>query len=160
MAQAKKHDYKLVENLEIETETTSINKASPTPEAMDYKFLDGLRGIGAFVVYIGHFLQNFYLIKREDEEDIKLLPSFMRTTPITVLYLGLFWVYVFFILSGFVLTLRFYKTRKTTCVSGGTFRRYMRLMIPLWINLSLYFIAFKFGLLGDNGHDLKNESFL
>ena len=27
---------------------------------MDYKFLDGLRGIGAFVVYLTHFIAQYY----------------------------------------------------------------------------------------------------
>jgi peptidoglycan/LPS O-acetylase OafA/YrhL len=35
------------------------NKA---PKPINYKFLDGLRGIGAFIVYICHFLDHFYHI--------------------------------------------------------------------------------------------------
>ena len=30
---------------------------------IDYKFLDGLRGIGAFVVYITHFLAEFFPVE-------------------------------------------------------------------------------------------------
>jgi peptidoglycan/LPS O-acetylase OafA/YrhL len=76
-------------------------------------------------------------------------------------------VVVFFILSGFVLTLRFFKIRKSTCVTGGTFRRYLRLMLPVWFILSLYYMALRFqipdgadfGSKNDFGR-IKNKSFL
>ena len=57
---------------------------------------------------------------------------------------------VFFILSGFVLTLRFFKIRKHTCITGGTFRRYLRLMIPVWLTLSLYYFVLKMEFLDKN----------
>jgi peptidoglycan/LPS O-acetylase OafA/YrhL len=88
------------------------------PAPIDYKFMDGLRGIGAFVVYVCHFLDRYYHVPTKKMYDTKtksaehMLPNWMRTTPITVLYHGYFWVVVFFVLSGFVLTLRFFKIRK------------------------------------------------
>ena len=119
-------------------------------EPINYIFLDGLRGIGAFVVYLSHFMDQFFplMSKKEIEQDPETakdqkVPSWVRNTPITLLYHGYFWVVVFFILSGFVLTLRFFKIRKHTCVTGGTFRRYLRLMIPLWVTLSLFYFCLK-----------------
>lgn len=80
----------------------------------------------------------------------------MRSTPVTLLYHGYFWVVVFFILSGFVLTLRFFKIRKHTCVTGGTFRRYLRLMIPMWVTLSLFYFCLKMEFF--NKEDLDDKS--
>jgi peptidoglycan/LPS O-acetylase OafA/YrhL len=125
------------------------NKA---PKPIDYKFLDGLRGIGSFVVYVCHFLDHFYHIptvkwlRKRSNSAQHMLPDWARETPVTIFYNGYFWVVVFFILSGFVLTLRFFKIRKASCVTGGTFRRYLRLMIPVWVILSLYYIAVRLTL--------------
>lgn len=125
-------------------------EAEAAPAPIDYKFMDGLRGIGAFVVYLCHFFDRFYHTPTKKQYDEKtgpaenMMPDWFRTTPITVFYHGYFWVVVFFILSGFVLTLRFFKIRKATCVTGGTFRRYVRLMIPVWFVLSFYYMAIRF----------------
>ena len=95
-------------------------------------------------------MDHFFLLptkKQIEEEPGKTkeenVPNWVRNTPITLLYHGYFWVVVFFILSGFVLTLRFFKIRKHTCVTGGTFRRYLRLMIPLWVTLSIFYFCLK-----------------
>jgi peptidoglycan/LPS O-acetylase OafA/YrhL len=50
-------------------------------------------------------------------------------------------VTLFFLLSGFVLPLRWFKTKKDTCIYGGSFRRYFRLMVPLSVCLSLYYLV-------------------
>jgi peptidoglycan/LPS O-acetylase OafA/YrhL len=83
------------------------------------------------------------------------------------MYHGYYWVVVFFILSGFVLTLRFFKIRKHTCITGGTFRRYLRLMIPLWVILSLYYFCLKMQLFdkedlmeGNDLHRISKKTFL
>jgi peptidoglycan/LPS O-acetylase OafA/YrhL len=140
---------------------------------MDYSYLDGLRGIGAFVVYLTHFLDHFYHLPETPEKyngmpKDERLPDYFREIPILVLaYHGYFWVVVFFILSGFVLTLRFFKIKKHTCITGGTFRRYLRLMIPLWVILSLYYLALRLEVIskedlkeGNDLHKIKDKTFL
>ena len=66
-----------------------------------------------------------------------------------------------------MLTLRFFKIKKHTCVTGGTFRRYLRLMIPLWVILSLYYFCLKMEffnkddlLEGNDIHKFKDKTFL
>ena len=132
---------------------TSASEAEiPKPAPVSYKFLDGLRGIGAFVVYIWHFLDTFYPMPSYEKENIPMLPDVFRKNPlITIWCNGSFWVAVFFILSGFVLSLRFFKIRKHTCISGGSFRRYARLMIPVWVILTFYYLAYRIGWLQDVG---------
>ena len=80
----------------------------------NYTYLDGLRGIGAFSVYLNHSFLKFYpFYKKEELEDGKekhFPPDFMRTTPIRIIYEGYVWVMVFFILSGFVLPMNFFRT--------------------------------------------------
>jgi len=74
------------------------------------------------------------------------IPSWVyycNMTPLTVFTHGYFWVVIFFILSGFVLPLSFFKTKKPSCIFGGTFRRYIRLMIPVLVIISLYYTVAK-----------------
>ena len=67
---------------------------------------------------------------------------------------------MFFILSGFVLPLNFFKTRKETCVTGGSFRRYLRLMLPVLMIISLYYLFMKVDAMGpDTFLRLKKKTF-
>jgi peptidoglycan/LPS O-acetylase OafA/YrhL len=51
-------------------------------------------------------------------------------------------VLLFFILSGFVLPLGFFINKRDSSIIGGTFRRYLRLMLPVFLTmLPIYLIA-------------------
>ena len=53
----------------------------PLPSMSSYAFLDGLRGIGALVVYVNHFLDHFYHIptkKKLEEGKEEQLPGWVR----------------------------------------------------------------------------------
>ena len=50
---------------------------------------------------------------------------------------------VFFILSGFVLPLSWFKNRRPSSIFGAAFRRYFRLMIPMFFVLSFYYFVAK-----------------
>jgi peptidoglycan/LPS O-acetylase OafA/YrhL len=54
---------------------------------------------------------------------------------------GPFWVILFFIISGFVLPLSWFKSRRHSSIWGGVFRRYLRLMLPVLGILPLYYIV-------------------
>ena len=54
---------------------------------------------------------------------------------------GQFWVQVFFVLSGFVLPISFLKTERIESVLGSVFRRYVRLVWPVFIVNSLIYFA-------------------
>ena len=56
---------------------------------------------------------------------------------------GNFWVFVFFILSGFVLPLSWFRTRKPESITGAV---YIRLMIPYFITISFYYFVAKMDL--------------
>ena len=73
-----------------------------------------MRGIGAFAVYHNHFMLTFNpYYSKDDLEGNKekyYPPEWMRTTPVRILYAGHLWVLLFFVLSGFVLPMNFFKT--------------------------------------------------
>ena len=136
----------------------------PGSSPIDYKFLDGLRGFGAFAVYLNHYFDEYYpYYKKADLDKGKIrpgqntLPDFFRDTPVRVMYAGYFWVVVFFILSGFVLPLNFFKTGRSTCLTGGTCRRYFRLMIPVLFSLSVVWFFLRMDCFGDESFTRINN---
>ena len=65
---------------------------------------------------MSHFFVEFYheqtAYERDNGIDVVAPPEFLKKTPAKIVYHGYFWVFVFFILSGFVLPFRFFVTRK------------------------------------------------
>lgn len=118
---------------------------------INYEALNGLRGFGAVAVYFSHLIMFFY--PSPDQTDEEVIPisnppwlRYARMTPLVVLINGYFWVIVFFILSGFVLPLSYFKTGKTSALYGGSFRRYPRLMLPVLYVISIYYLVVKLGV--------------
>jgi len=94
------------------------------------------------------------------EQDQRHFPDWVHQTPLMLFIHGSFWVVVFFILSGFVLPLNFFKTGRETCITGGTFRRYLRLMLPNLMIISLYYLFAKMDWFGqDTYKKIKDRSF-
>ena len=102
-------------------------------------YLHGLRGIASFIVVIGHYLLAFY-------------PEFIRGSfethqiadPILqiLIYspLRLFWnaelsVYIFFVLSSYVLSYKFFKYKDKSMVISSAIRRYVRLTVPIFVTI-------------------------
>lgn len=53
---------------------------------------------------------------------------------------------VFFVLSGFVLPLKFFKDKRPQSIQGGMLRRYPRLMLPCLVVISLIYTIIKLGI--------------
>ena len=98
-------------------------------------------------VYFSHFLNEFYPYGMEGHGERRSdhIPdwiNFIYNSPFYVFIHGSFWVYVFFILSGFVLSIRWFKTRNHRSIYGAVFRRYLRLMLPvLGVHIIYYFFT-------------------
>eukprot|EP00743_Colponemidia_sp_Colp-15_P007730 GILK01008370.1.p1 GENE.GILK01008370.1~~GILK01008370.1.p1 ORF type:complete len:426 (+),score=37.93 GILK01008370.1:79-1356(+) len=107
------------------------------------KYVDGLRGCAATAVVLQHVVTGFYPIfnsgrlpeETERGHDI----SFLGLPPFRILYNGVFSVYLFFVLSGFVLPYKYFTSKDCTVVTTSTLRRYIRLGIPCF---AASFIAF------------------
>jgi len=95
------------------------------------EYLEGLRGITAFTVFLGHF---FPLYIR-----IALLMSFAYI-------LRDFSVCIFFVLSGYVLTFTFFSTANQEILVSGAVRRYFRLLIPILFLLVVTYVLIFPGL--------------
>jgi peptidoglycan/LPS O-acetylase OafA/YrhL len=94
------------------------------------EYLEGLRGIAAFVVYVGHFCPLFIVSS-----------SFLLTLITGLFFFGrLFSVCIFFVLSGYVLTYTFFSVRDHQVLVSAAVRRYLRLLVPVSFLIGIVFI--------------------
>ena len=113
-----------------------------TSDSGRYIALDGLRGLAAVVVLIDHTLAvspAFAASLRDGTEPNGSLIVWLLTyTPIHLLWGGTEAVDVFFLLSGFVLTLPFLRQVRPNWMSYYP-KRILRLYLPVWASLIFAF---------------------
>lgn len=112
--------------------------------------LEGLRGVAAVVVIAYHAL-NMFFVSFAFGPDADATPlqnggfeSFLYNSLFGGFLSGAFAVAIFFVLSGFVLSIGFFETGKTEIIKKLAGKRYLRLMLPAlasimvtWLLLSL-----------------------
>ncbi|KAE9370605.1 hypothetical protein N431DRAFT_426969 [Stipitochalara longipes BDJ] len=118
-------------------------------------YLDGLRGVASFIVFMGHYTEENlgwytepYGLYEDGAKSSPLQLPFVR-----VLYSARPMVHIFFIISGYVLS---YKPLKqihaqqfsalTTTLSSSVFRRALRLFLPSFVTLFIMAVALYCGL--------------
>lgn len=101
-------------------------------------YINGLKGIGAGIVYLCHFVFAFYYgIYSLETADCHLpgnLDILIGRSPLNMLFSGNFAVRLFLVMSGYVLCLGYFRTRdkKRLAISAG--KRYIRLLPPILIS--------------------------
>lgn len=105
-------------------------------------YLEGLRGVAALAVMIGHSFGAFWPDRKPKELDPSNLIGLIH-----VLYDGGFAVLIFFALSGFVLTYRAQQENGISILTSTAIKRYPRLMIPAIGSILLAYILLKFDLM-------------
>ncbi len=105
--------------------------------------LEGLRGVAAFAVVIFHFLGIFYPPLRIPDEYSNKLVKFIATSPLNILYSGSFAVSIFFVLSGFVLSYKSFKTGDLESIISTAFKRYPRLALPVTFSILIVYACAK-----------------
>jgi hypothetical protein len=116
------------------------------------EYLDGVRGLASFIVFVFHFTHMLYPGTNTGYR-VKN-PSIWQLPIIRFVYSGAAMVSIFFVVSGYVLTHRFiqkmYRQESGTLYSSLTsltFRRALRLLLPSLGSCVLAFICASFGLL-------------
>jgi len=112
----------------------SINKIS---------YLDGIRGVAAFSVVIHHFLLAFYSACYNFDEHATHLHNWdvkFGRSLYNVFANGNYCVCIFFVLSGFVLSRKYFKNNTLEFLISGAQRRFVRLYIPVAAALIIAFI--------------------
>jgi len=101
--------------------------------------LDGLRGVAAFVVIISHVIAGFFpalYFGAEGNAGVAIQDAIAKS-PAFVLYSGTFAVYVFFVLSGFVIAASATRAKCGLPLLAAT--RYLRLAVPITVSVLLAF---------------------
>lgn len=112
-------------------------------------YINGLKGIGAGMVYLCHFVFAFYYGMYSLEAADCHLPGnleiFIGKSPLNLLFSGNFAVRLFLVMSGYVLCLGYFRTRdrKRLTVSAG--KRYFRLVLPILVTNVLICLLMKAG---------------
>ena len=89
------------------------------------EYLDGLRGLSAFAVFLGHFIPLFIIVA-------PLIEFAFTVRELSVC--------IFFVLSGYVLTAGFFKSGNYELIKSGATRRYIRLLIPVLFTIGMVWL--------------------
>jgi peptidoglycan/LPS O-acetylase OafA/YrhL len=118
-------------------------------------YLDGLRGVASFIVFMGHYTEENigwytepYGLYEDGAASSPLQLPFLR-----VIYSARPMVHIFFIISGYVLSYKPLKqihsqqyTALMSTLSSSVFRRAFRLFIPSFVTLIIMAITMYFGI--------------
>lgn len=115
-------------------------KASAKLEAYE-----GIRGLAAVAVLLGHLIVAFwppmYFPAQGIPADYPGWARWVANSPLRVLYDSQFAVSLFFILSGFVLSLAFFRKPGYEVVASAAARRYPRLMLPTLFSVVVAYLV-------------------
>lgn len=122
-------------------------------------YLEGIRGIAALIVVIWHYVLYFYPpLANTGEMSFKNFLNYTyyeqllmlaAETPFCLFFNGQASVRLFFVLSAFVLTYKFFKTKNYEYLSAGAIKRYFRLLGPVVFSLFITLIFIKLSLVGN-----------
>jgi peptidoglycan/LPS O-acetylase OafA/YrhL len=127
------------------------------------KFLNGLRGGASFIVVIAHYLQVFYpTVFNGNIESIHTKNNLELTlykTPLNLFVNANFSVCIFFVLSGYVLSIKFFKYKDKKIIISGMLKRHLRLALPVLAVLTLAYVMYKINAfyLGDVSEITKTD---
>lgn len=100
--------------------------------SLRYTSLDSLRGLAAFIVVIFHVMISYTILRvanynyEFDNEFIK----WITVSPLKIFWSGMEAVLLFFVLSGFVLSLPYWRNMKNQNYTAYLIKRFCRIYIP------------------------------
>ena len=109
------------------------------------KYLDGLRGLAALAVVMDHAFDAFFASTNISPFEVRhsSFEDLFFKTPLHLILNGHFAVIIFFILSGFVLSYKFFNEHDYNSPISGAVKRYFRLAIPVSASIFIMFILWK-----------------
>lgn len=109
---------------------------------MKYNFFEGLRGLCCLIVIIDHCVNTFAPWIRSNETNQNSILKIISETPLNLIYSGIPSVYLFFLMSGFVLSLGYWKYGESY-LAPASIRRIPRLVIPCFFAAILFYTTYK-----------------
>lgn len=111
--------------------------------------LEGIRGLASLIVVFSHLALTYWPALHSGQQ-ADVMSGFelkVFNSPFTFFYSGTFAVCIFFVMSGFVLSFKFSRTKDDSCIRELMLKRYPRLMIPVLISVLISYLLMKFGLM-------------
>ncbi len=106
-------------------------------------YLDGIRGVAALGVFLNHFSLAFYPAWNTLKPELSHLDGLeiaYTHSILSFLNSGTFYVSVFFVLSGYVLSHKYFSSNDVEALISGLFRRFLRLFMPITFVIILSYI--------------------
>jgi peptidoglycan/LPS O-acetylase OafA/YrhL len=115
-------------------------------------YLESVRGLAALTVVLAHILTLFFPYPEVDAHALSqgsgAINHLFYGLPFGFLIAGHFAVLLFFILSGYVLTYRFYETKNDNELRKQAAKRYFRLAIPVFATVMTSYFLLATGAIG------------
>lgn len=109
------------------------------------KNLEAVRGLAALAVVLYHLIFAFYPSLVTGDPATSHMPHeievLIAKSPLYLFYSGNFAVCIFFVLSGFVLSYKYFKTENTQIIVSTAFKRYFRLVIPVAFSVLVVYLC-------------------
>lgn len=100
-------------------------------------WIDGLRGAAALFIVFHHFIMGYYPAAYKGEEALSHLEGGVEAafsqSPLAFFVIGDFWVSVFCLVSGFVISYQVFHMTEAKQFSVSLLKRYPRLMLPVFV---------------------------
>lgn len=118
--------------------------------------LEGLRGLAAMTVVLAHAFYAYFpymttrRLPNEAVEPKTILDTILHMMPFNVLFIADAAVVLFFVLSGYVLTIKFFAHRDVKEIQSAAVRRYIRLMFPAAISVFFAWSILSAGLMSNH----------
>jgi peptidoglycan/LPS O-acetylase OafA/YrhL len=112
-------------------------------------YLEGIRGLAALLVFFHHFSLAFYSAYFSHNIDASHLDGLevrFGQSLFSVFTNGNFCVYVFFVLSGYVLSRKYFISHNFSTLVSGAQRRFIRLYVPIAATILISFFLLQAGL--------------
>ncbi len=114
------------------------------------KYIDGLRGLASLMVIFSHLVLGFYPILHSLNLNVLNEKNFIiktiATTPINLIYSGFVAVYLFFLITGYLIGYNYFRIKNNNQITSSAFRRYFRLTIPTFFSCLIAYLLLKTNL--------------
>jgi len=126
----------------------NAGKEAIHPAQDKIKYLEGLRGLSILVVVVHHFACGFYpaLVLGSYAQPHHPWEMTVYRTPLNIFLSGHYAACIFFVISGYVLSYKFFRYADAAPVVSSAVRRYFRLMVPTLASVFIAYLFLKAGL--------------